>query len=220
MRWSPLFPIFVDLSRRRCLVVGGGRVAGRKAGRLAAAGARVTVVAREPHAEIQRLARSGKVALIRRGFSIADLRGVLLVVCATDDAAVNARVAAAARRERVLANVVDTPAICDFILPAVVRRGQLQIAVSTGGSSPATASRIAREIAGQYGREYADLLSMMRSSRARVIGRIPARERPAVFAAMSRPSVVRLLRSGRRAAARRAMERVIQKAIRGGSQST
>ena len=219
MRLRPLFPIFVDLSRRHCLVVGGGRVAERKARGLVAAGARVTVVARAAHAGIVRLARSKKIRLITRAFLPADLRGVFLVVCATDAAAVNARVAAAARRRSILANVADMPAICDFFLPAIVRRGQLQIAVSTAGSSPATASRIARDLECRYGREYADLLSMMRSARARVIGRVPAGARPAVFAAMSCPAIIRLLRSGRRAAARRAMERVIQKTIRGGGQS-
>jgi len=220
MRPHPLFPIFIDLSRRRCLVVGGGSVAERKARRLVAAGARVTVVAKVARAGIQRLARRKKIRLITRGFSHADLRGVFLAVCATDDAVVNERIAAAAARRNVLTNVADMPAICDFFLPAVVRRGQLQIAVSTGGSSPATASRIARELEGRYGREYADLVSMMRSLRARVIGRVPAGNRPAVFAAMSRPSIVRLLRGGRRAAARRAMERVIGEATRGGRRST
>ncbi len=216
MRSRPLFPIFIDLSRLRCLVVGGGGVAERKAKKLAAAGARVTVVATAARAGIQRLARRKKVKLIRRAFSRADLRGAFIVVCATDDAAANARVAAAAARRNILTNVADTPAMCDFFLPAVVRRGQLQIAISTGGSSPAAARRIARELERRYGREYAELLSMMRSLRARVIARVPQKNRRAVFAAMSRPSVLRLLRRGRRAAARCAMERAIQEATPGG----
>jgi precorrin-2 dehydrogenase/sirohydrochlorin ferrochelatase len=208
-----LFPIFVDLNGRRCLIVGGGRVAERKAGKLVAAGARVTVAAKTASAGIRRLARLKKVKLAKRDFSTADLRGVFLVVCATGDAHVQARIAAAAKKNGVLANVADTPALCDFFLPATARRGRLQIAVSTGGSSPLTAKRIARELKCRYGREHADLLSLMRSLRGRVIGCVPAVKRPAVFEAMSRPSIMKLLHKGRKAAARRAMERVIREAI-------
>lgn len=216
MRARTLFPIFVDLHGRRCLVAGGGRVAGRKAGRLAEAGAAVTVVAGTAGAVVRRLARLGKVRLIARDFSAADLRGVFLVVCATDDAGTQARIAAAAKKKNVLANVVDAPALCDFFLPAVAKRGLLQIAVSTGGGSPLTAGRIAREIGLRYGREYADLLGMMRSLRGRVIECVPASIRPAVFEAMSGPSVMKLLRSGKKAAARRAMERAIREAAAAG----
>lgn len=218
MRARVLFPIFVDLSGRHCLIVGGGRVAERKARRLVETGARVTVVAKTAGAGIRRLARLKKLRLIERNFSTADLSGAFLVVCATDDIPVQSSVTAAAKKKRILANVVDAPALCDFFLPAVARRGQLQIAVSTGGSSPATAKRIARELGHRYGREYADLLSMMRSLRARAIGCVPASVRPAVFEAMSHPSIMRLLRGGRKAAARRAMERVIREAILAGRQ--
>lgn len=215
MRALVLFPVFIDLKGRRCLVVGGGRVAERKVRRLVEAGARVTVVAKIASERLRRLARLKKVRLRTRDFSPADLRGVFLMVCATDDARAQARIAAAAKKKNVLANVVDAPALCDFFLPAVARRGQLQIAVSTGGSSPAIAKRIARELKRRYGREYADLLSMMRSLRGRVIGCVPEEKRPAVFEVMSRPAVIRLLRGGRKAAARRDMERVIRGAIAG-----
>ncbi len=218
MHARTLFPIFIDLKGRSCLVVGGGRVAERKARRLVEAGAMVRVVAKTACAGIRRLARLGKIGLRARDFSVADLRGAFLVVCATDDARAQARIAAAAKKKNVLANVVDTPALCDFFLPAVARRGQLQIAVSTGGSSPATAARIARELRYRYGREYADLLSMMRSLRGRVIGCVPAERRPAVFEAMSRPSIMKLLRSGRKADASRAMTQLIRDAIVAGKQ--
>jgi precorrin-2 dehydrogenase/sirohydrochlorin ferrochelatase len=208
-----LFPIFIDLHGRRCLVVGGGRVAERKARGLVEAGASVTVVAKTASAGIRRLVRIKKVKLAKRDFSVADLKGAFLVVCATDDAQVQERIAVAAKKKRVIANVVDTPALCDFFLPAVARRGRLQIAISTGGSSPLTAKRIARDLGRRYGREYADLLSLMSSLRGRVIGCVPASIRPAVFEAMSRPSIMRLLRNGRKAAARHAMERVIREAI-------
>lgn len=216
MRAHTLFPVFIDLKGRRCLVVGGGRVAERKARRLVEAGARVTVVAATASAGLRRLAALGKIGLRARDFSTADLKGAFLAVCATDGTVAQARIAAAARKENVLANVVDAPALCDFFLPAVARSGQLQVAVSTGGSSPLTAARIARELRHRYGREYADLLGMMRSLRGRVIKRVPASVRPSVFEAMAGPSIMRLLRSGKKAAARRAMERAIREAVAAG----
>jgi len=213
-----LFPIFVDLNGRHCLIVGGGRVAERKARKLIAAGARVTVVAKTASAGVRRLVRLKKIKFAGRDFSAADLKGVFLVVCATDDALVQARVASAAKKRGVLANVADMPALCDFFLPAVSRQGQLQIAVSTGGSSPLTAKRIALELEKRYGREYADLLSLMSSLRGKVIGYVPSEKRSAIFKAMSHPSIMRLLRNKGKSAARGAMEKVIRDAISDGRQ--
>ena len=143
----------LDLEGRRCLVVGGGSVALEKVRGLVACGARVTVVAPEVEPELFEL----PVQVHRRGYLRVDLAGRFLVVVATSDEALNARIAAHAEEENLLCNVVDTPDLCTFILPAVHRQGPIAVAVSTGGTSPALAQRIRDEVARIVGPEYADL---------------------------------------------------------------
>jgi siroheme synthase-like protein len=130
-------PIALDLHGRRCLVVGGGAVAARKIESLLQAGAsEVAVVAPEVRAEIADLATAARVEVAGRGFVPGDLDGVFLVMAATDDPEVNRVVAAAARERGVLVNAADDPAACDFIMPAVVRRGNVAVAVTTEVPAP------------------------------------------------------------------------------------
>ena len=136
------YPIMLDLSGVEVLVVGGGRVAHRKIEGLLTAGAKVTVVARSAIDSI----RSMPVECVVRGYEPADLDGVLLVITATDDPAVNAAVSADAAARRIWVNSADDPANCTFTLPAVARDGAVTIAVSTGGASPALASHLRGEI--------------------------------------------------------------------------
>src|SRR6185436_6151151 len=129
------YPAFLDLRGRKCLVVGGGAIAERKAESLLECGARVRVVTREATSGLTELARSGSIELDLRGFASEDLSGVFLVIAATDDPAVQARIGGEAKERDLLVNVVDDPANCTFIVPAVARRGELSIAISTGGRS-------------------------------------------------------------------------------------
>ncbi len=148
-------PILVDLAGRSCLVVGGGRVAARKAATLLAADARVTVVAPELCEELTALAaREPRVSLEPRPYRRADLDGAALVFAASDDPAVQEQVARDAREAGVLVNVVDEPERCLFVMPAILDRDPLLVAVSTSGASPALARRIRDDLASALGPEY------------------------------------------------------------------
>ena len=163
------YPAFLDLRGRRCLVVGGGAIAERKVHGLLDAGARVAVVGPTATSALEALAAAGIVELRARRFRRHDVRGAMLVVAATGVAAVDAAVAAAARRIKALVNVVDVPAQCDFILPSVLRRGALQIAVSTGGKSPALAREIRRKLEADFGDGCAAVVDRAGRERARVL---------------------------------------------------
>ncbi len=170
---SDYFPAFLDLRGRRCVVVGGGAIGERKVDSLLAAGARVTLVSPALTPRLAALAAAGLLAHRRRLFRRADVRGAALVIAATGVPAVDAAVAAEARRRRALVNVVDRPAECDFILPSVLRRGGLQIAVSTGGRSPALAREIRKRLERVIGPEYAALVERVGRARARARAQAP-----------------------------------------------
>jgi precorrin-2 dehydrogenase/sirohydrochlorin ferrochelatase len=197
------YPAFLDVRGKRCLVVGGGAVAARKARALVAAGAMVRVVAPEISRELRRAAG---IECRQARYSARQLRGVWLVVAATDDPLVQQAVWRDVARRGLLCNVADVPARSNFMVPAVVRRGGLQIAVSTGGGSPALARRLRRELEKTVGREYAALLELLRALRPRVMAEVPASERPRVFSAMVNSAALDLLRAGRRRDARRLLE--------------
>ena len=140
------YPIFIELQDRRCLVIGGGREAQRKVEGLLAAGGNVTVIAPKLTRDLQGLLAEGRIDLQQREYQEGDLEGYEVVMVATNDGAVNGEVAAEGKRRRVWVNAADDTKNCDFILPAVVRRGRITIAASTGGSSPALARRLREEL--------------------------------------------------------------------------
>jgi precorrin-2 dehydrogenase/sirohydrochlorin ferrochelatase len=146
--------MFLKLKGRPCLVVGAGRVGENKLRSLIRAGARVRVVSPQATAGVQRLAAEKKIVWLRRKFIARDLDGMVLVVVATSSPSVNKQVSAEARRRGVLCNAVDDPQNSDFYYPAVVRRGNFQIAISTGGRSPELAHRLRKELQRQFGAEY------------------------------------------------------------------
>jgi precorrin-2 dehydrogenase/sirohydrochlorin ferrochelatase len=164
------FPLFVDLEGHRCLVVGGGAVGERKARALLDCGARVVVVSPVLTPALASLALAGRVEHRARTFRAGDVRGSRLVVAATGGPADRA-VVAVARRRSVLVNAVDQPAWCDVIVPSVLRRGALQIAVSTGGRSPALAREIRRRLEPLFGGELGALVEEVGRERARALGR-------------------------------------------------
>jgi precorrin-2 dehydrogenase/sirohydrochlorin ferrochelatase len=141
-----LYPVVLGLRGRRALVVGGGKVAARKAAGLLAADAHVVVVSPTFLPAFGRLVDTAALTLVERPYVPSDLEGMVVVVAATDDRRVNAQVSADARRAGVLVSVVDAPRESDFIVPAVVRRGDLLIAISTSGRSPALAGHLRREL--------------------------------------------------------------------------
>ena len=141
-----LFPIFLKLTARPCTVIGAGNLAESKIESLLTANARVTVIAPRANQRISSLAESGEITLYTREYAAGDLAGQFLAVAATDNSAVNRAVFTEAESSGVLINAVDDPPFCDFYFPSIVRRGDLQIAISTAGASPALAQRLRKEI--------------------------------------------------------------------------
>jgi len=161
------FPAFLDLRERRCLVVGGGQIGERKARELLACRARLTVVSPCLTPGLRTLADAGRLVWRARTFLRSDVRRCALVITATGIPALDAAVAVEARRRGVLVNVVDRPGQCDFIFGSVLRRGELQVAVSTGGRSPALAREIRRGLEPLFGLEYAELVEQIGRERTR-----------------------------------------------------
>jgi precorrin-2 dehydrogenase / sirohydrochlorin ferrochelatase len=164
----PLFPLFLKLENRSCLVVGAGVIAEGKIRSLLEAGATISVVAPRATPQVREWAATNAIAWLRRKFTPADVDEQFLVVAATPVAAVNALVFEEAHRRKILCNSVDDPPHCDFFYPAIVRRGDLQIAISTNGKSPALAQRLRQRLELQFGPEYANKLSELGAARERL----------------------------------------------------
>ena len=165
------YPININISNRRCLVVGGGSVAARKIASLLDCEALVRVVSPEVCGTIATYANDGRLEWIRRDYHRDDLEEVFLVFAATDQPLVQKRVARDAEHAGVLLNSADDPERCDFQVPAKVRRGNLLIAVSTGGASPALAAQLKQRLLQTYGPEYAIFVELMSMVRQQVVGK-------------------------------------------------
>jgi precorrin-2 dehydrogenase / sirohydrochlorin ferrochelatase len=207
----PLYPISLLLAGRECLIVGGGSVACRKAADLVACGARVTVVSPELCPEIARLEG---VVLIQRTFQEPDAAGKALAFAATSDAAVNRQVADAARRHGAWVNVVDTPAECDFFVPATLHRGDLAISVSTSGASPALARRLREQLEALFPERYADFVVLVGELRSEVIAQVsgPA-ERHAILSRLAEESTWRLFEASGPEAVRALARQLVAEAL-------
>jgi siroheme synthase-like protein len=170
------YPVSLRLEGERVLIIGGGRVALRKIPALLAAGARISLVAPKILPGIMALARRN-LSCSRRRYRTSDLKAARLVIAATDDLALQKRIAAGCKARRIWVNVVDAAPLCDFIVPATLRRGEVTIAVSTGGGAPALAKHLRQKISGALGKEYAPLARMMRQVRPEVLKWGAARRR-------------------------------------------
>jgi precorrin-2 dehydrogenase/sirohydrochlorin ferrochelatase len=158
---SALFPMFLKLDGRKCVVVGAGNIAAQKLQSLLESGADILVIAPDANTGIQELARSGRIAWAQTEFQSEHLLGASLVIAATGNPAVNQAVYSAAQQSGVFCNSVDEPERCDFYYPALVRRGDLQIAISTAGKSPALAQRIREELEEQFDSSYIGWLNWL-----------------------------------------------------------
>jgi siroheme synthase-like protein len=154
---SPYYPILLNIQGRKCLVVGGGPVALRKVKALLEHGADVEVVSPTFCPELNQLATDGVIRAIQRDYKSEDLQHTFIAIAATDDAKTNERVAAEAKRRGVLVNVVDDPKNSDFIVPSYLKRGDVIVAVSTSGRSPALARKIRSELENDFKAEYEQL---------------------------------------------------------------
>lgn len=198
-RFEP-YPLFVHLHGEPVVVVGGGMVAQRKVETLIAHGASVKLVSPQATDGLQEHARAGRITWEARPYGEGDLAGALFVVCATDSPAVNEAVFAEAQRRHQLVNVVDVPSLCNAIVPSVLRRGRLQIAVSTGGASPSAARDIRRDLEERfpaYWEFYLDLMAELRLLvKERVAG--PTENRVPLYEALQASTLLERVAAGER----------------------
>lgn len=166
---TSLFPMFLKLEGRQCLVVGAGKIGEPKIGGLLETGARIRVVSLDASPTVREWAHAGKIELELRAFLAEDLDGAFLVVVATNSRSLHERVYHEAQRRSVLCNVVDVPDLCDFFYPAVVRRGDLQIAISTAGQSPSLAQKIRQQLEKQFGPGYAAWVAELGETRRLIL---------------------------------------------------
>ncbi|MDW7651343.1 MAG: bifunctional precorrin-2 dehydrogenase/sirohydrochlorin ferrochelatase [Bacillota bacterium] len=205
------YPVFFQLKNKLCVVIGGGDVAARKAASLLAAGAAVRVVSPDLHPELESLAASGRIEALRCPYTKESLAGATLVIAATSRADVNREAAADCRALGIPVNVVDAPGLCDFIVPATLRRGPLTIAVSTGGSMPAMAKKIRRRLEEEFDEAYGELLDALGEARTRVLRDVedPAR-RKAIFTALSGGDLLTVLRQEGRSELDKQIDEIIK----------
>ncbi|HXX81898.1 MAG TPA: bifunctional precorrin-2 dehydrogenase/sirohydrochlorin ferrochelatase [Thermodesulfovibrionales bacterium] len=188
------FPAFLDITEKKCVVIGGGRVAERKCLALIRAGARVVVISPQLTHRLESLKRKGLIRQIARHYRRGDMRSAFVAIAATDSREINLKVVADAAKHRVLLNVVDNPPLCNFIVPSVLRRGPLTIAISTGGVSPAMARTIRKNLEGLYGTELSKYLRLLNTIRTKAMQDIPdKRKRAALLKGLASQEIVRML---------------------------
>ncbi len=165
---SQYYPIFLSVSSKRCVVVGGGQVALRKVRVLLECGANVRVISPDVCFELSQLAESGEIEVFNREYRTGDLKGAFVAIVATNDSTTNLKVAKEAQRDAVLVNVVDDAENSNFIVPSYVRRGDVTLAISTAGRSPALARKIRTRLEKEFGDEYASLALLISEVRGEV----------------------------------------------------
>ena len=159
------YPLYLEMNRRRCLVVGGGAVAERKIASLLEAGAKVTVISPDVTEAVARWSKNHSIQFLARRYQRGDVKGHELVFVATNDGSVNAQVHQDGKNQGVWVNAADDPEHCDFILPSVLRRGDLTVAISSGGNSPALARTIREELEIYFTQEYEQLAQLAAQAR-------------------------------------------------------
>jgi len=194
------YPVHLDIKNRNCLIVGGGAVGTRKVNTLLECGAHVTVVSPDPTSQLARLASEASITLKRRAYRSDDLSGMFLVIGATDDETLNLQISKDAERAHILCNIVDRPEVCNFILPSIVRRGDLVITISTSGKSPALAKNLRQKLETQFGREYADFLLLMGAIRQKLLSQSHEPEaHKALFNQLIDSDLIQLMQAGKTA---------------------
>ena len=193
-----MYPVNLILDNKSCVVIGGGDVACRKIKGLIAAKAKVTVVSPELNEELLEMQNDGQFTWLKRVYKNGDIKGYALAICATDDERINKAAAAEANREKILINVVDRLRLCDFAMPAVIRRGDLLITSSTNGKSPAMAREIRRELEKFIDKGYAPFIEKMSVLRQEAMSVIPTfREREDFWREVLNENILKLIREGK-----------------------
>jgi precorrin-2 dehydrogenase/sirohydrochlorin ferrochelatase len=191
------YPIFLDLHNKSVLVVGGGKVAERKILNLLRYGCRIHVVSPELTSQLEKLVSQKKIQRIPEQSLNQAMSEASMVIAATDDPAVNGQIASRAKEEGLLVNAVDQPRDCNFIMPSIVKSGDLQIAISTGGKSPALAKKIRKELQNLFGSEYGSLVELLGMLRTEVLARTdPSSENKPLFENLVNSDLLEFIRKG------------------------
>jgi precorrin-2 dehydrogenase/sirohydrochlorin ferrochelatase len=205
------YPVFLNLKGKRVVVIGGGEVAERKIESLLGTGALIVVVSPEVTTHLAELADTDRIQWDKREYSPGACNGAALVLSATDNSEVSRAVFQEAAAAGVLVNTADQPALCDFIMPAVVRRGDIAIAISTSGTSPGLAARLRRKISGVVGPEYARLSELLSRARPEIRRRIPnEQERKALHYRILDSDIIIRLKENDTAGAERLLREIIE----------
>lgn len=204
------YPVFLDIKDKPCVVIGGGNVAERKVLFLLGAGARVLVISPKLAPSMKRLARKKIINHLPKSYKNGDLRGFFLAYSATNDPLVNKAVFKEAKKYGILLNVVDVPELCNFIVPSVVERGDLLIAVSTSGKSPAMAKKIRGKLEKEFGREYAVFLDIMGKVREKVLtGSKESDKNKKMFEKLVNSPMLKWIREGKKQEINKFLQKVL-----------
>ncbi len=213
MKRFPYYPIYLDIEDRNVVIIGGGNVCARKAETMMKYGARVTVISPEFTEEIERWGAEERLALKRKSYDESDLEGAHIVIASTDVQRVNEKIAADCRRRRIPVNVVDVTPLCEFIVPAIIESGSIQIAVSTGGKSPAIARTLKEDLQRMIGPEYAEVNDVLATLRDGAKATLPTDvDRKRFFDGIIGRGILEMLRSGRRREAYEAIRAACEEA--------
>jgi precorrin-2 dehydrogenase len=208
------FPVYLDLKGKRVVVIGGGEIAERKVTALAETGALITVISPDATSHLALLAHNKSIELHRRPYCPGDCKDAVLILSATDDSETSKMVWEEANRLGVLVNTADQPDLCDFIMPAVVRRSDLTVAISTGGASPALAATLKRKIENIIGPEYERLLSLLARVRPEIRRRVEdEQDRKALHYRVLESDVLSLLKKDDNAGAERRLKEIIEEFV-------
>jgi siroheme synthase-like protein len=205
------YPVYLNLKDKHVVVIGGGEVAERKVAALLDTGASILVVSPEVTPRLASLANANLIDLQKRPYAHGDCSGATLVLSATDDPEVSRAVFEEASAAGILVNTADQPALCDFIMPAVVRRGNLTIAISTGGTSPALAARLRGRFSRMLGPEYARLVDFLEQARPEIRRRVTdERSRKALHYRILDSDIITCLKDNDNAGAERRLQQLIE----------
>ena len=207
------YAVNLALENKRCVVIGGGKVAERKVRCLLECGARILVVSPVISRGLKAMADKARITFKRGKVKLRDLAGAHLVIAATTDRAVNFRVSSYCRSKNILINVVDSPKECSFILPSIIRRGDLAMTISTDGISPALSKKLRQDIEKRFGAEYAGYLRLMKKIRPRALKKIKSsRSKRAFFKKALQSGIFSLLKRGKTKQASTRLENILNNA--------
>lgn len=192
------YPVFLDVAGKHCVIAGGGKIAERKISALLKSGARITVISPKLTNTVSRLKESNKIKHIARDYRKGDLKGAFIAIAATDSAEINEKISRDADALGIPVNVVDRPRLCSFIVPSVIERGGLEIAVSTSGISPALSRSIRLELESLYGKEFGSYLRKLSRFREKALKEVPPDERRKLFKRLGSGDIIRAVRAGKK----------------------